>query len=299
MLLSTALKNRAQGLIEDVRRAASGEKIVKFVPTGFNAIDNAFGGLRLGICTEVMAHTGDGKSAFAKQLAEAGARAGAGVLWFCGEDGEEPTAERFLGDGAGVPSNDIGRLDLTTGELDRFQRVANDALWADKVEVVFECPTVDEVLKRVQDTRDIGGVPTRLVVLDYAQIFGNARNLEDEVAKLAHGLNVISATKDRRVASVLLSQVRTAVLERGREQFLRDRTVNGFVPGLGDTEWCSRAEKSTKAVWSLFRDGRWKREMGLDVPDDTATIHVKKQNFGPTGWEELGWDGPQTKFTNK
>ena len=74
--------------------------------------------------------------------------------------------------------------------------------------------------------------------------------------------------------------------------------IAGFIPRLGDTEWCRRAEKSCKAVWSLFRPGRWRREMGDECDDNIAEFHIKKSSFGPTGWQTLGWDGPRTRFFN-
>lgn len=278
-----------------MRRRDSGETVLSHVPTGFQAIDRTFGGLRLGVCTELMAHTGDGKSSFARQVAEASARSGVGVLWFCGEDPEDATAERYLADGTGVTAVEMGRLDLTPGELDRLDQHARESQdWAKRIDVRFEAPTVDECLAALDETTTVGGAPLRLAIFDYAQIFGDEDNLEREIAKLAKGLNVRSG--DRRLASLLLSQVANDVLKRGREEYLRTRDVRGFIPGKGDTEWCKRAEKSTKAVWSLFRPGAWRREMGEESDDNIAELHVKKANFGPTGYEVLGWDGQLCRF---
>jgi replicative DNA helicase len=242
-----------------------------------------------------MAHTGDGKSSFARQVAEAAARAGAGVLWFCGEDPEDATAERYLADGTGVTATEMGRLDLTAGELDRLEQHAVQSQgWAKHIEARFEAPTVDDCLRALDDTTTIGGAPLRLAVFDYAQVFGDAHNLESEIANLAKGLN--ERAKDRALASLLLSQVSNDLYRRGRDEYFRTKDVRGFVPGKGDTEWCKRAEKSTKALWSIFRPGAWRREMGEECEDDRAELHVKKASFGPTGFVELGWDGPRTRF---
>lgn len=244
-----------------------------------------------------MAHTGVGKSTFARQVAEGAARARAGVLYVVGEDGEAPTAERILADGTGITATEMGRLDLTTSELDRIEQAARDAAtWARRIQPVFECPSVDEVLALVDETREVGGVPLSLVILDYAQIFGDERNLESEIAKLGRGMQVRSA--DRRIATLILSQASNDVLRRGREQYLRDKSVRGFVPGKGDIEWCKRLEKSVKDYWVLDRPGLWRREMGEDDPDTTAEFHVKKANFGPTGWVPIGWDGPNCRFNS-
>jgi replicative DNA helicase len=270
------------------------------IPTGFLAIDETFGGIRVGCATALMAHTGDGKSAFARQVCEAAAKAGAGVLWFCGEDPEDATAERFLADGTGISSTEMGRLDVTQAELDRIGSAALDAGgWARRIEVRFGPVDTDEILATVDALPDVGGSPLKLVVVDYIQIMAASRNLEDDIARLATGLNARAGDPQRRLAVLLLSQVRTDVLKRGREHYHSHRDTSGFTPGLGDTEWCSRAEKSTKAVWALIRPGRWRREMGEDAEDDYAELHVRKQNFGPCGWEKLGWNGPMCQFFNK
>lgn len=219
------------------------------------------------------------------------------MLWVIGEDPEDATAERYLADGTGVTATEMGRLDLSPGELDRIEQAAKAAgSWAKHVRPVFECPSVDELLVLVDETQDVGGAPLALVIADYVQIFGDSDNLEHEVAKLGRGLQTRSA--DRNLGSLLLSQASNDVIRRGREQYLRTKDVRGFVPGKGDIEWCKRMEKSTKAYWVLDRPGLWRKEMGEEDPDDTAELHVKKANFGPTGWVQLRWDGPSCRFSD-
>ena len=293
--MAEVLLRQAKRIRADVRRRDSGEQLITHVPTGFKELDDTYGGVRRGVATALVAHTGVGKSTFARQVVGAAGRAGAGALWVCGEDPEEPTAERELADGTGVTATEMGRLDLSPGELDRIDQAAIAAQeWAKRVQVVFDAPSVDTVLELVDDTKTVGGAPLALVVLDYAQIFGDADNLEHEVAKLARGMQLRAS--DRYIATLILSQVSNDVLRRGREEYLRTREVKGFLPGKGDIEWCKRMEKSTKAYWVLDRPGMWRREMGEDDPDTTAELHVKKQNFGPTGWVPLVWDGPNCRF---
>lgn len=191
----------------------------------------------------------------------------------------------------------MGRLDLSPGELDRLDRAARDAqVWAGRLRVVFEAPTVEDVLKLVDETSTVGDAPLALVILDYAQIFGDAENLEHEIAKLGRGMQTRSVA--RQLACLILSQASNDVLRRGRDEYARTKDVKGFLPGKGDIEWCKRMEKSTKAYWVLDRPGMWRREMGEDDPDTTAELHVKKANFGPTGWVRLNWDGPSCRFSS-
>jgi len=298
MNYAQALRQRALDLRRDVASRASGNQVLTHIPTGFTEIDRVFGGVRIGLATELLAHTGDGKSAFLRHLAEAGAKAGASVLWVLGEDPEDATAERQLAGDTGVATNDMGRLDLSQDELARIDLAAAQAAgWASRIEAKFESPDVAELLAMIDTwVEETEGTPARLFLGDYAQIFGESRNLEDDIAKLGVGLQ--KRAVKHRMASVIASQVKSDVIQRGRDRWQNNRDINGIRPSLGDTEYCRRLEKSTKAVWSLFRPGRWQREWGESVADDTAELHVIKANFGPMGFVRLGWNGPATRFEN-
>lgn len=308
--LDKVLVSRAKGLRDDCARASDGDPLVTHIPTGFTLVDSTFGGLRIGTATELLAHTGDGKSAIARQMVEAAAQARAGVLWFCGEDPEDATAERFFAEDTGIPTTDMGRLDLSPTELDRIEQAAGKAGdWARRVDVRFGPVDVDDLVAAVDDAlvHGVNGVPLKLVVVDYLQIMAAARNLEDDIARLSTALNARaggvqpdgSVRRDQRFAVLLLSQVASDVLKRGRDHYREHRDVSGFTPGLGDTEWCRRAEKSVKTVLALVRPNRWRREMGEQALDDCAELHVRKANFGPMGWVPLTWDGPSCRFGNK
>lgn len=297
------LEENANRLCDDAERIARGEKVIRHIPTGFSAIDNKFGGVRLGIATEVLAHTGDGKSSFLRQLVESGARNGAGVLWFIAEDPEDATAERQLAGDTNIDTMAIGRVDLGKPELARLKLAAKQATWGKRVCPVFGVQSGQEVLDAIDETTTIGGAPLQLVVIDYAQVLGNSRSLEDDVAELGKGLQHRSRKSDtnqREMASVIASQVTSAVVPQARDLFLKTQDMRRIIPGIGDTEYCRRLEKYTKALWSLVRPGRWLKEFGDDSAiDDYAELHVKKANFGVMGWAELSWNGPQCKFGDK
>src|SRR5678815_783796 len=94
------------------------------------------------------------------------------------------------------------------------------------------------------------------------------------------GKELHARSRKRGFATMVGSQVRTEVVQRGREQWFSRRDISQIRPSLMDTEWCRRLEKLSKAIWSLVRPGRWQREFGEDVPDDNAELHVIKANFG-------------------
>ncbi len=291
------LQRNAKELSRDVQRRASGEKVLRHVRTGFRDLDATYGGVRVAVPTEVIAHTGDGKSALLRQFAEGAAKDEGGVLWFVGEDPEDATAERQFSSDTGIDSTDIGRLDLTTGQLGQIDLAVREAApWAKRIIPVFEQLDVDEVLRLVDETTTIGGAPLREVLVDYVQIFGDANNLEAEVARL--GLGMQGRSRERKLAVVLGSQVSNDVVKRGRDRFTATHDIGSMRPSIGDTEWCKRLEKMVKAVWSVYRPNRWRREFGEDVEDDCAELHVIKQNFGGMGWIPLKWNGPTARFSD-
>lgn len=291
------LKEGAQQVRLDAGRRGS-DAILRHVPTGFDALDKKYGGARIGVVTELLAHTGDGKSAFMRQLGEGAARWGGGVLWVVPEDPEDATYERQLAGDTGIDTTQIGRLDLSTEELDRIDLAAERARgWAKRVLPVFEHHDVDSLIRLVDETTTIGGAPVRSVLLDYAQLFGTSRNLEDDIARLAEELQ--PRCRERKFAVVIGSQVANDDLRRGRDAWFNRRDLSQIRPSFGSTEWCRRLERLSKAIWTLVRPNRWLREWGENVQDDNAELHVIKANFGSMGWIELGWDGPTTKFLNK
>lgn len=280
----------------DALHRASGGKSKSHVPTGFEKLDGEYGGIRRGIVTELMAHTGDGKSSFMRQCAEAGARDGCGVLWFVAEDPRDATAERQFSSGTGIGTSAMGRSDLTGEELDRIDRAAAEASgWARRVLPVFEAQDVESVLEGIDGCGSINGAALGGVYVDYAQVLGHSKSLEDDIAELGKGLH--ERSRARGFATMIGSQVTTGVIQRGREAWYGKRDISQIRPSLNDTEWCRRLEKLSKAVWSLVRPGRWQREFGEDVEDDFAELHVVKSNFGPMGWVRLHWDGPSCQFT--
>lgn len=273
------------------------------VPTGFNAIDSKFGGVRLGVVTEIMGHTGDGKSALLKQIGEGAARAGHGVLWFVAEDPRDATADRIISGLTGIETTVLGKYDVDSAQLrDIDLAVAKAQEWSARILPVFDAQDVDSVLSVIDDTETVGGAPLGLVIIDYVQILGTSRNLEDDIARLGEELHKRARVTDsnhRRLAIIAASQVATDVIRRGRDAWFNNRDITRIRPSLGDTEWCRRLEKLTKAIWVIVRPNRWLREFGEDVDDDNAELHIIKANFGPMGWAELGWDGPTARFINK
>lgn len=293
--LARVLYNRVAELKDLKERRDRGEAVFTHIPTGLKAFDTRFGGLEIGILTLLIGHTGDGKTAFLGHLAKAAASAGLGVLLVLLEDPAGKLADRYLAGVMGESANKLARLQFDDpARLDAA--AASEAEWAKHVALVSGEYSAQELLQVVDETEAVGGAPLKLVIVDYAQSFSEEEGtLEKVCAQLAKGLNVRAGR--RGFASVLGSQARTQVMDRGRARW--ERTLaqgrpdpGGYRPGKGDAMWSQRLMQYSKAVWTIFREGRWRRELGdPTAKDNRIEGNVVKANFGPEGSEVFEWDG--------
>lgn len=308
--LYDATAARVDRLRTAAERRARGEVVHTHVPTGLPAFDARFGGSEIGVNTLVVAHTGEGKTSVLAQMAEGAARAGMGAKLYILEDPEDRVCDRALAALTGIGANDISRL---RADPEQLAAALGHMEWARRVDLVTDLHTPDAVLEDLEATTTVGGAPLRFAAVDYAQGFvEDDRGMERTCSRLCMGLREWS--KRRRAASALGSQVRSEVLDRGRQRWERSLIaaerdprrrpdVSGFRPGKGDAMWSKRLEQYSKAVWYVFRPGRWWKEMcagdparAAAVADDTVEIRVGKQNFGPEGWETFRWDGATTRI---
>lgn len=288
------LQGRVTHLKDLKAKRARGETVFTHVPTGLRKFDDLFGGLETGILTLVVGHTGDGKTALLAHLAKAAAQAGFGVLLVLLEDPAAKLADRFLAAVMGESANKLARLQFE--DPARLDSALGELEWAKNIGLVHGQYTAKEVLELVDNTKTVGGAPLKLVVVDYAQSFAEDEGtMEKTCADVAWGLNVRAG--ERGLAAVLGSQVKSEVLQRGRSRWERTLGMGrpderGFQPGKGDVMWSRRLEQYSKAVWYIFRPGRWRRELGdSGAKDCIFEIHVGKANYSQEGSASFLWEG--------
>lgn len=281
---------------DDLRaRKARGETMIQ-VPTGIADLDK-YGGLELGILTVIAGHTGDGKSILKLHLMEHAARSGLPVLVIDFEDPAAKTADRSLSAKTGLAAFKIGRLNFDQAESERLALAADEIQeWGKRITHVAGLQTAAAVKKIMADNPQ-----ARLVMVDYAQALptSGGMSLERVIAELSWDLN-IDAQKNNR-AVVLFSQVKREVEDRGQAQFARTNNINGYRPGPGksDLQWSSAMGDRAKALWYIFRPGRWARKHGQSPADNTMEIIVDKANFGKEGLVVVGFDGELGRIYNR
>lgn len=307
--LADWVQERSKELDSQYRAVAGGETPILHCPTGLRRLDDA-GLLERGVCTVLLGHEGDGKSALGLQFLEGCAKAGYDAQAYWPEDPRRFIADRLLSQSLGESASKLRRLKMDGPNIPERIKAAQiqQESWARRVVVddrrLDSHLLVSSILGRV-------GPNTRLVVVDYAQVLGSERD-EKSVERVISGavwaLNEVAKTHN--IAVVLLSQVRTRVKERGRDTFdrwrykntgeIKPEAVEGYRPLSGDGQWAPAAlGQEARAVLSWFRPGQWMKMHGADVADDKGELLILKSNYGPAMETlTLKWHGPTTRITD-
>lgn len=307
--LADWLGSRGDELAAQYVAAASGNVPVIHCPTGLKRMDDA-GLLELGVCTVILGHEGDGKSALGLQFIEGAATAGFDVQAYWPEDPRRFIVDRVLSPRLGESAAKLRRLKLEGEDIpERIRAAVRDCVdWAKRVVVDDRRLESHELVKAIESRINPN---TRLVLVDYAQVLTSEqdeKSVERVITRVVWELNEIA--KKYNIAVVLLSQVRTTVKERGRATFDRWRyktagpitneAVEGYRPLAGDGQWAPGAlGQKARACISWFRPGQWMKMHGADVKDDKAEALILKSNYGPAMETiTLAWNGPTTRITD-
>lgn len=307
--LADWVEGRGEELQEQYKLSASGFAPTLHCPTGLARLDAA-GLLELGVCTVVLGHEGDGKSALGLQFLEGCARAGFRAQGYWPEDPRRFVADRVIAASVGESASKIRRLKMEGDAPARIKAaLVQSAEWARRIGVEDKRLESRELVDLI---RARWTPETRLVVVDYAQVLSaeqDETSVERVITRVVWDLNELA--KEKNGAVVLLSQVRTKVKERGRDVFdswrrrnptgpIQAEAVEGYRPLSGDGQWAPNAlGQKARAVLSWFRPRSWMKMHGADVKDDLAELLILKSNYGPAMETlRLHWDGPTTRITD-
>lgn len=281
------VSEEAHRLVDDKARADRGEDVLLQIPTGLRDLDEN-GGLELEVVTCIAGPTGEGKSALKLQLARAAASADHEVVSLDFEDPASKTAQRELAGETGIPAFRLGRLGFGAEDSPRILAAAAGVeAWGSRVRTHAGLLNADQVRESLDMFPD-----AKLILVDYAQALpGRGGSLEREIADLAWDLS--EDAQRRRRSVVIFSQTIPQIEERGSRRFERDGSIEGYRPGPGKMyiAWARALGERAKAVWYLFRPGRWGRKHGLQMKDNTLDIIVDKANFAKEGTTTVGWAG--------
>jgi replicative DNA helicase len=288
------MANRLAQLKDLHSRRAAGERILLSIPVGLRDLDRN-GGIETEILTTIAGPTGEGKSVVKSHLARAAAQSELEVLVLDFEDPAKKTADREYAGLIGLNASKIGRLDLDEDDLKGMEAGLKEVTpWAKRIHHEAGLMTAAQVREALGDHPGVS-----LVLVDYFQAVPDEGNTPRErlLADLAWDFNMDAQERKRAVA--VFSQTVAEIEGRGQARFARDGTIEGFRPGPGksDLAWARAIGERSKALWYLFRPGRWARAMRIkDAKDDRMEIIVAKANFGTEGTVTVGWNGGESRL---
>ena len=273
--MPAAVREAFDDLAAALERKESGQSVALGVTTGFANLDTLLGGLQPGVVTILAGRPAQGKSSFARSLADNAATAGHGVHAFTLEDSRRAYALRALSDRSRVGLHVLRAVDFKRAEMTALVR-ATDELRAREHWLVDDAAGLSsaQIALRVRKHRREHN--TKLVVVDYVQLMRerDARDTLDEVDRAARGLQQLARAED--VAVLLLSQLNRECEKRDdKRPILSDLRSSGTLEQIADT------------VMFVYRDEVYNT---TSEAKGTAEVIVRKNKHGKTGTIHFRWD---------
>lgn len=260
------------------------------VRTGFQDLDDLFGGLRGGDLVILAARPSVGKTALALNIASRAAQLGTSVAFFSLEMSATQLVQRILSTETRINSKkmqtgqmsqqDWNTLIAASGMLSKLQ------LWVD------DTPSASILEVRAKARRQLRNVEPQkgLIIVDYLQLMQpqNTRteSRQVEIAEISRGLKILAKEMDMPI--IALSQLSRAVESRqGKRPILSDLRESGAI------------EQDADIVMFLDRSLSEKEAEQEDRPAwRTADVIVAKHRNGPTGVVSLAFQSEFTRFDN-
>lgn len=260
------------------------------VRTGFNDLDDLFGGLRGGDLVILAARPSVGKTALALNIASRAAQLGASVAFFSLEMSAQQLIQRVISTESRINAKKMQMGQLSTQDwtslISVSDRLSKLNLWVD------DTPSASILEVRAKARRQLRNVePNKgLIVVDYLQLMQpqnqRTESRQVEIAEISRGLKILA--KEMDVPIIALSQLSRAVESR-----------QGKRPVLSDLRESGAIEQDADIVMFLDRskDER-EAEENERPPLGTADVIVAKHRNGPIGTVHLAFQSDCTRFDN-
>ena len=260
------------------------------VRTGFNDLDDLFGGLRGGDLVILAARPSVGKTALALNIASRAAQLGTSVAFFSLEMSAEQLVQRIISTESKINAKKMQMGQLSpqdwTNLIAVSDRLSKLNLWVD------DTPSASILEVRAKARRQLRSVePGKgLIIVDYLQLMQpqNTRteSRQVEIAEISRGLKILAKEMDMPI--IALSQLSRAVEAR------KDKR-----PILSDLRESGAIEQDADIVMFLDRSKDEKEASESDRPPlGTADVIVAKHRNGPIGTVHLAFQVDCTRFDN-
>ncbi len=271
------LKSRIQEIDDKFR-----DKKPRGMFTGFNALDERYMGISNVAMWVVAGRPGQGKTAFALNVALNQARKGLEVLVFSLEMGREELTDRLICAAGGVESGKVRTGKLIEQDWPKLSAGVS-ILKGLKIHII-DIPSID-IHRAKAIVRKFNRVnPVGLIVIDYLQLMTDhkCKNRFDEVSSISREIKGMAKTFGCPVLA--LSQ-----LNRGVEKQANKR------PGMSDLRESGQIEQDADIVTFIYRDEYYFE----DSPNKgLAEFITCKFREGEVGTDILGAELKYARFTN-
>ncbi len=260
------------------------------VRTGFDDLDELFGGLRGGDLVILAARPSVGKTALALNIASRAAQLGNAVAFFSLEMSAQQLIQRVLSfetriNGKKMQMGQMSAQDWAT-LVTVSDRMSKLNFWVD------DTPSASILEVRAKARRQLRNVePGKgIIIIEYLQLMQpqNARteSRQVEIAEISRGLKILAKEMDMPI--IALSQLSRAVESRqGKRPILSDLRESGAI------------EQDADIVMFLDRSlSEQEAEQEDRPPFGTADVIVAKHRNGPIGTVSLAYQGDCTRFDN-
>lgn len=269
---SISISTLSKEIVQNIENKEGNKNLI---PTGFQHLDEDFGGLSLGELVVVGGRPGMGKSQFVVNLVS-NICDREPILFFSFDLTPSTLTSRILSNRTGIAVNNIIQNQLVNSDINLIKMAAkqleNSKLFVSDIGVSNVNQTIDIIKEHVELYN------TKIVVIDYLQLLGIGKYNSGREAEIGHICRVLKmCAKEYNICIVLLSQLSRAVEVRGSSK----------IPQLSDLRDSGSIEQIADKVWLLYRPEYYLIEE-LDDDDFTSSdcivmLIVAKNKNGKIG----------------
>lgn len=269
---SISISTLSKEIVQNIENKEGNKNLI---PTGFQHLDEDFGGLSLGELVVVGGRPGMGKSQFVVNLVS-NICDREPILFFSFDLTPSTLTSRILSNRTGIAVNNIIQNQLVNSDINLIKMAAkqleNSKLFVSDIGVSNVNQTIDIIKEHVELYN------TKIVVIDYLQLLGIGKYNSGREAEIGHICRVLKMyAKELQISIVLLSQLSRAVEVRGSSK----------KPQLSDLRDSGSIEQIADKVWFLYRPEYYMIEE-LDDDDFTSSdcivmLIVAKNKNGKIG----------------
>lgn len=272
--------------VKEIEKAGQ-EKGMTGVPTGFNQLDDIYGGRQPGNLIIIGARPGMGKTAYAiDQMINASAKFRFKSLFFSLEMTTSEIIKRIFAFNANIPLKKIKKGDLNQNEWvilnNSITEIENSPIILK--DNIFK---LDDIVNTIKKTKILKGLD--IVFIDYLQLIDNHKNTgntESKVSEISRTLKQLA--QELKIPVIALSQLSRSLETRGGSK----------IPTLSDLRSSGSIEQDANIVEFLYRPEYYninETEDGVSTKGK-AFVLIRKNRDGETKDICINFDASRVAF---